>query len=71
MNNKPQRDYQGDYQAQCDYLATLVRRNGIYFDPNDPEDAARLKKFDALENRTQWIKDQLDKLRFSDQINQK
>ena len=58
-------------QAQRDYLATLVRRNGIYFDPADPVDAARLKKFDALPNRTQWIKDQLDKLPPADQITKK
>jgi hypothetical protein len=44
------------------HLAKLIRRNGIYFNPADPLDAARLAKFDALPNKTEAIKKWLDSL---------
>lgn len=44
------------------HLAKLVRRNGIYFNPADAADAARLAKFDALPNKTESIKKWLDSL---------
>ena len=44
------------------HLAKLVRRNGFYFNPADPADAARLAKFDALPNKTEAIKKWLDSL---------
>lgn len=50
------------FSRQEKHLAKLERRNGIYFNPADPADAARLAKFDALPNKTEAIKKWLDSL---------
>lgn len=50
------------FSRQEKHLAKLERRNGIYFNPADPADAARLVKFDALQNKTEAIKKWLDSL---------
>jgi hypothetical protein len=50
------------FSRQEKHLAKLERRNGIYFNPADPADAARLAKFDVLPNKTEAIKKWLDSL---------
>lgn len=50
------------FSRQEKHLAKLERRNGIYFNPADPADAARLAKFDSLPNKTEAIKKWLDSL---------
>ena len=70
MSQSPERGFViGDFMKeekpqtrQEKHLAKLVRRNGIYFNPANPADAARLAKFDSLSNKTEAIKKWLDSL---------
>lgn len=62
MSNAQNQDESKKESPQVKYLNKLERRNGIYFNPDDPADVARLAKFDALPNKTEAIKKWLDSL---------